>query len=208
MSRGPQMICVTATESGTDEDCEAGGRIAKTLIDHYMRRPSVEDRVMGILAKECNKSLYVPGSADPFGCCDMAALLMLEEEVRWLVSGTSRVYHFFDRKLAGGSGDSPYPLLGQRMAYDPILDPPIRLREGDNAFLLASRKLAETVSVSEMERTLADSSDAADWMEKLIQRAGEDTQFCAATVFVKPMAPRSILQKVRRAILGRAASKR
>lgn len=208
MSRGPQMICVTATESGTDEDCEAGGRIAKTLIDHYMRRPSVEDRVMDILAKECNKSLYVPGSTDSFGCCDMAALLMLEGEARWLVSGTSRVYYFFNRKLAGGSGDSPYPLLGQRLAYDPILDPPVRLREGDNAFLLASRKLAETVSVPEMEEMLADSSDAADWMEKLISRAGADTQFCAATVFVKPMGPQSFFQKFYRAILGQSVSKR
>ena len=202
MSRGPQMICVTATENGTDEDCEAGGRIAKTLIDHYMRRPSLEDRVMGILARECNKSLYVPGSTDPFGCCDMAALLMLEGEVRWLVSGTSRVYYFFDRKLAGGSGDGPYPLLGQRMAYDPILDPPVRLREGDNAFLLASRKLTETVSVSEIEEMLADSSDAADWMEKLIRRAGTDIQFCATTVFVKPMGPQSILHKFYRSIRG------
>lgn len=163
---------------------------------------------MSILAKECNKSLYVPGNTDPFGCCDMAALLMLEGDVRWLVSGTSRVYYFFDCKLAGGSGDSSYPLLGQRMTYDPILDPPVRLREGDNAFLLASRKLAETVSVSEMEETLAASSDAADWMEKLIRLAGTDIQFCATTVFVKPMKPQSLLQKLHRAILCRSVPKR
>lgn len=194
------MICVTATESGTDEDCEAGGRITKTLIDHYMRRPSLDDRVMDILAKECNKSLYVPGSTDSLSCCDMAALLMLEGEARWLVSGTSRIYYFFNRKLAGGSGDSPYPLLGQRMAYDPILDPPIRLQEGDNAFLLASRKLTETVSVPEMEEMLAESSDAADWMERLTSRAGKDIQFCATTVFVKPRGSQSFLQKVRHAI--------
>lgn len=196
------MICVTATESGTDEDCEAGGRITKTLIDHYMRRPSLEDRVLTILAKECSKSLYVPGNTDPFGCCDMAALLLLEGEARWLISGTSRVWYFFERKLAGGSGDRAYPLLGQRMAYDPVLDPPVRLREGDNAFLLASRKLAETVSVSAMEEALAASADAAEWMEKLIALAGTETQFCATTVFLKPMGPQTLLQKLRRAVRG------
>lgn len=162
---------------------------------------------MDILAKECNKSLYVPGNTDSFGCCDMAALLMLEGEVRWLVSGTSQVYYFFNRKLAGGSSDSHYPLLGQRMAYHPILDPPVRLREGDNAFLLASRKLAETVSVAEMEEMLADSSDAAEWMEKLISRAGTNIQFCATTVFVKPRGPQLFLHKFYRAILGRSISK-
>lgn len=208
MSRGPQMICVTATESGTDEDCEAAGRITKTLIDHYMRRPSLEDRVMSILAKECNKSLYVPGNMDSFGCCDMAALLLLEGEARWLVSGTSRVWYFFDGKLVGGSGDSAYPLLGQRMAYDPMLDPPLRLREGNNVFLLASRKLAETVSVPELEETLAESSNAVDWMERLISRAGADTQFCATTVFIKPKGPQSFFQRLHRVILERTASER
>lgn len=208
MSRGPQMICVTATESSTDEDCEAAGRVTKTLIDHYMRRPSLEDRVMDILLKECNKSLYVPGNTDSFGCCDMAALLLLEGEARWLVSGTSRVYYFFDGKLAGGSGGSAYPLLGQRLSYNPILDPSVRLREGDNVFLLASRKLSETVSVPELEETLAGSSDAADWMEKLISRAGADTQFCATTVFLKPRGPQSIFQRLYRAILERMAPER
>lgn len=198
VKRGAAMICVTATESGTDEDCEAAGRVAKVLIDHYARRPSLEDEAIRYISRQCNNSLFTPGDTQCFCRCDMASLLLLDGRVRCFISGNSRIYHFVNQKLEYMTKDSPYPLLGEKFVYTPELDPPFELREGDNAFLISSNKLSEVVAVDKMEELLSESSNAEDWLEKLVECAGQDTQFCATAVFVEPMKMSGIFGLLRR----------
>lgn len=195
--RGPVGVCVTATEAGTDEDCEAAGRIVRIFIDHYMKRPSLRDEALMYITHQCGSTLYAPSDIAPFLLCDMAALLFLEDQARFFVSGGSRVRHFVDGELVRSSRPGQ-PLLGSTRNYVPALEDPFPLQEGENAFLLSSPKLDELVSEDEIREALLGSVDAEGWLGKLVERTGGDAQFCAAAVFMGPAQPAGLRRLLRR----------
>ena len=48
--RGPRMTIATTTEYGVDEDSEYSSRVTRSVIDNYMKRPSLADRAIGTIA--------------------------------------------------------------------------------------------------------------------------------------------------------------
>lgn len=200
--RGPTAIFVTATEAGSDEDCEAAGRVTKVLIDHFTRRPSIEDKAVRYIARQCSNALFPPGDTEALCCCDLGAVLIVDGSVRYFLSGNARIWYFADGKLDHSSGTAAHPLLGERFTYTPELLPPFPLREGNNGFLIASPRLGALVTDQELEEALTASDSAEEWMRKILECAGEDAQFCATAVFLPPSKrrwiPRLLLGKARR----------
>ncbi len=196
--QGPLVVLVAATESGTDEDSEHAGRVARVMIDYYIRRPSLEDVAMNGITKECNNGLFALHERDSLVCCDTAALFVLEDAARFFISGDSFACHFKDRKLVRETSNEPYPLLGEKSKYKPRLEPMFPLEEADNVFLIASNKLRESVTSEQMMETLRDSSNAAEWMDRLVGRAGRETQFCATALFMEPVKSGGLRGMLRR----------
>lgn len=178
------MISAVITERGSDEDCEAGAKAARIAIESFLKRPSMADRAVMAISRLINDGLYIMRSPKNLVMCDGAVLFMLKDTARWFISGTSRIYHFVDGKLAHRSAEEPAPVLGARPDYKARLEAPVLLQDGRNAFLLCSGNLWEKVAVKDMERALAESADPDGWMRALVDLAGAETQFCACAIFL------------------------
>lgn len=184
--RGPVGIFVTATEAGTDEDCEATGRVTKVLIDHYTRRPSLEDKALVYIARQCSNALFLPGNNRAVCCCDLGAVLLMDGSIRYFLSGNARIWHFFDGKLDHSINAAPHPLLGERFSYTPELLPPFSLPEGNNAFLIASPRLCSLITDEALEESLYDAATAKEWIGNIVKHTGQGAQFCMTAVFLPP----------------------
>lgn len=187
------MIIATTTDYGCDEDSESCGRVTRTLIDNFMRRPSVEDRAINALATIANNDLsMLSTSAEHQPMCDAAFVMVDRRRVRFLISGTSVAYHFEGGLLAHRSLPGEADVLGSGPRYAPRLEEPFDLRQVDNAFLTASPAFARCVTDEQVGSALRESKTPEEWMERLRALAG-DVQFCAVAAF-PPKNTHSLLQ--------------
>lgn len=191
--KGQRMIIATTTEYGTDEDTELCGRLTRSFIDSYMRRPSVEDRAVRTISAMAGNDVAMIRAEDHRPVLFDSAFVMLNRNVcRFLVSGRSAAYHFEEGKLAHRSDPMEAPAIGSGPRFEPRLEPAFQLNPVQNAFLTASRSLSDRVSDSEIEEALRQSQSPEEWMERLRSLAGPEKEFCAVTAFL-PVAKPSIL---------------
>lgn len=184
--KGPMMIAATTTDHDTDEDSEAGSRVTRSIIDHFVRRPSLEDRALEALSVMANNDLIMLGhDMEKPMLIDTACIFANKGQGRFLISGSSAVFHFEEGRLARRSSPQTASVIGMGSQYRPALDPPFELRNVDTAFLAASGGLVEAVSEEQIRQALNDSKTPEEWMNRLIELAG-DREFCAITVFLPP----------------------
>ncbi len=184
--KGPMMICVSATQKGTNEDSSSAGVLADIVTQLYVKRPSIEDKAISFITDAANKGLYMIHDKDKPFCCDAVMLFMMKDRFRYVISGDSHIYCFVDGVLNNVSDNRDYPLIGSRLDYKAYISEPFEAKQGENAFLLCSDKLTSLVSTETMEKTLADSISAEDWLYKLVDAAGSEAHFCAAAIILKP----------------------
>ena len=105
--KGPRMIIATTTERGTDEDTENGSRVTRSIIDNFMRRPSLEDRAVTTIytfagTLEAYEGSFAPEEVDHVFTVPVDWLLSHEPEVYGTVLTTIPDEDFpFDR-IPGG----------------------------------------------------------------------------------------------------------
>ena len=198
--KGPRMIIATTTERGTDEDTENGSRVTRSIIDNFMRRPSLEDRAVTAIATMASNDVAMLCSSDEAPIqFDAALILMDRNRARFLISGNSAAYHIENGRLAHFSDRAESTVIGSGPHYRPRLEPVFELRNEKNAFLAASGALAQLLTAEVLESTLNASSGPEDWMHRLEAVAG-DRQFCAVTVFLPQSRPsffRNLFNRVR-----------
>lgn len=187
------MIIATTTEYGTDEDTETCGRLTRSIMDSYMRRPSVEDHaVRKIVVMAGNDASMIQAGSHKPPMYDAALILINRNFCRFLISGSAASYHFEEGTLAHRSDPAEASVIGSGPRYEPRLEPAFQLRPAKNAFLTASRSFAQRVSDQDIEQALQQSQSPEEWMERLKALAGPDTHFCAVAAFL-PMAKPSFL---------------
>ena len=199
--KGPRMIIATTSDHTTDEDTDIGSRVTRSIIDNFLRRPSLEDYALTTIATMASNDLAMLHASDEVPLlCDAAFVLMDRNRARFLISGGSVAYHFENGVLAHQSEPAESSIIGSGPRYQPHLDPVFQLNNEKNAFLTASRALAEKLTRENLEETLNASETPEDWMRKLEALAGDDRQFCAVTVFLPQSSPsffKSLFNRVR-----------
>ena len=178
------MIIATTTDRGTDEDSETAGRITRSMVDNFMRRPSTEDRAVHALSTMANNDLCMMSLNDERPpLCDAAFIFIDRNKARFFISGSSAAYHFENGKLAHRSDPADADIIGSGPRFRPRMEPAFELNQVENAFLAASASLAHAVTDEALEESLRASASPEEWMERLKELAGPDMQFCAITAF-------------------------
>jgi len=178
------MIIATTTDRGTDEDSETAGRITRSMVDNFMRRPSTEDRAVHALSTMANNDLCMMSLNDERPpLCDAAFIFIDRNKARFFISGSSAAYHFENGKLAHRSDPADADIIGSGPHFRPRMEPAFELNQVENAFLTASASLAHAVTDEALEESLRASASPEEWMERLKELAGPDMQFCAITAF-------------------------
>ena len=194
------MIIATTTDHDTDEDTEAASRVTRSVIDNFMRRPSIEDQAMRVILTMANNDLnMMKTGAEESILCDAAFIFMNRNRVRFLISGRSFALHFENGKLVHRSDAREASVIGYGPRFEPRLEEAFELHQEKNAFLAASGALHESLSDEEIEAALNRSETPEEWMEQLKTMAGDDRQFCAVTSFLpvaKPFRLRSLFVRV------------
>lgn len=184
--KGPMMICVSATQRDTNEDSSSAGVLADIVTQLYAKRPSVEDKAISYITDAANRGLYMIHDKDKPFCCDAVMLFMMKDKFRYVISGNSHIYCFADGVLRNTPDNRDYPLIGSRLDYKAYVSEPFEAKQGENAFLLCSDRLTSLVSLPTIQKTLADSASAEEWLNKLVDAAGAEEHFCAAAIILKP----------------------
>lgn len=190
------MTIATTTEYGTDEDTEIGSRVTRSIIDNYMRRPSLKDMAITTIASMASNDLsMMRAGEDRSAPVDAAFVFIDRNHARFLISGRSAAYHFEDGKLLHRSDPKEASVMGQSPRYQPRLEEGFELKPVKNAFLAASPALAAAISDEALEASLEGMESPEVWMEKLKALVGPDKQFCAIAAFL-PLSRPSLLSMV------------
>ncbi|MBQ6324644.1 MAG: hypothetical protein IJI26_01085 [Clostridia bacterium] len=193
------MTIATTTEYGVDEDSEYSSRVTRSVIDNYMKRPSLADRAIGTIATMANNDLMMmQGGTEAAQMFDAAFAFIDQGRVRFFISGGSAAYHFEDGKLLHRSDPSEASLIGSGVRYTPRLEPAFEMGKGKTVILTASRCLAATVSDEALEESLKGAETPEDWMERLKALVGQDKQFCAIAAFLPTEKPSMLKAMLRR----------
>ena len=183
------MIIATITEYGTDADSELAGRVLRSAADSFMRRPSVEDKAIRMISIMANNDLNMMCGMDDGARCDGALVFLEGNRARFLMSGSAAAYHFEEGQLAHRSKAQEVSCIGSGVRYEPYMEPVFELKPGRNAFLTASRGLAEAVGDREIEQALKASETPEQWMNCIRELAGPEREFCAVAAFLPDRRP-------------------
>ena len=183
------MIIATITEYGTDEDSELSSRVLRSVADSFLRRPSVEDKPVRMIAIMASNDLNMMRGMDDPPRCDGALVLLDGNKARFLMSGLAAAYHFEEGRLAHRSKPEEVSCIGSGVRYEPYMEPVFELKPGRNAFLTASRGLAGALDDRAVEEALKASETPEQWMERLAALAGPERAFCAVAAFLPDRRP-------------------
>lgn len=188
--KGPRMIIATTTDQATEEDTEVSSRVTRSMFDNFMRRPSLEDQAILTIASMANNDLAMMRSIDSDQIlCEAAFVFIDQSRYRFLISGQSAAWHFENGRIVHRSNAEKAPVIGAGVHYTARLEPIFELGQEKNAFLTASRTLAENLTDDDLEETLQASETPEEWMQHLVEKVGPQKQFCAITAFLPNEKP-------------------
>ena len=177
-------------ERKSDTNGEAEGTIADIAVKSFTKRPALQEGPLISIFNFMNNALFVKNRPGKVYKCDAAFLMLIRNSFRWVISGTSRVLYFADRKLIEQSEKKEYPRLGIQPSYSPELSPVYKVQKAENAFFLCSKSLTDAIGEEGIEKALRDASSQDDWMRRVEEMAG-DTDFAAQALILpdKKKAP-------------------
>lgn len=193
------MTIATTTEYGVDEDSEYASRVTRSIIDCFMKRPSLEDHAIRTIACMANNDLLMlrAGEENPL-TFDAAFAFIDQGRMRFLISGCAAAYHFEEGRLVHRSDPGEASAIGTGVRYQPRLEAPFEIGRGKNVILTASRCLAGTVPDAALEESLRGTEDPEAWMERLKALVGPGRQFCAVAAFLPTERPSMLKTMLRR----------
>lgn len=175
-----------------------GDIASKTAVNSLMRlaeQPRLPNRdEITYLLEQANREILKQQENDFHMKTTVVCLRIEDGQAVWTHIGDSRLYHFYEGRLADYTLDHSVPqlavMMGEierkdipkqdersslfRVLGDEILNPdihdPITLEPGRHAFLLCSDGFWEFISDEEMEEELNDSRNAAEWLGRMRQR--------------------------------------
>ena len=194
--KGKSLIC-SMIERRSDEKAngEPEARVAEIVTKSFEKRPTFQDGPLISIANMMNNSVFVGNKPGSVYNCDAAFLFLVKNSYRWMISGTSRVLYFVDRKLVNQSEKKEFPRIGLQPSFTPELGPINRIIKGQNAFFLCSKALTDKIGEEGIEKALADSQTQDEWMRKVEEMAG-DTDFAAQALILPEQRKAPILSFV------------
>ena len=181
-------------EKRSETNGEAENLIADICTKSYLKRPSMKDSAFIAISSFMNNAIFVKNKPGHVYECDAAMLFMKSSSFRWMISGTSRVLYFIDKKLSAQSDLREYPRIGIKPSYTPEPGPVMKCEKGENAFFLCSKALTDKIGVEGIEKALSGASNQDEWMAAVEEMAG-DTDF-AAQALIMPEKMRMPITKI------------
>ena len=170
-------------ERKSDTNGEAEGTIADIANKSFTKRPALQEGPIVSIFNFMNNALFVKNRPGKVYKCDAAFVMLVRNSFRWVISGTSRVLYFADRKLIEQSEKKEYPRLGLQPSYSPEMSPVFKVEKAENAFFLCSKSLTDAIGEEGIEKALRDASSQDDWMRRVEEMAG-DTDFAAQALIL------------------------
>ena len=180
--RGRSLIC-SMIEKRSDSDGEAEIRIADISTKSFIKRPALKDAAFIAISTFMNNAIFVKNRPGSVYMCDAAFLAVIKSKFRWMISGTSRVLYFVDKKLKYQSDMKEYPRIGLQPSYNPELGPIYNCEKGENAFFLCSKALTDAIGVEGIENALNKAASQDEWM-RLVEEMAGDTDFAAQALIM------------------------
>lgn len=159
-------------------------RAVNVSTNSFVQRPSMRDEAVEAITGFVNEGIYGMQAPGKTVFCSTAALYIFRKQARWAVSGNAKIYYFSDGKLQSVSAGNEDVILGKRLNLHCKYEPPFELQKGSNSFLIISAADKIDPDISVLERELASSSDAAEWVEKISSELKK--QRCTALAVILP----------------------
>ncbi|MCR4845108.1 MAG: hypothetical protein K5865_00020 [Eubacterium sp.] len=182
-------------ERKSDTSGEAEGAIADIAVKSFTKRPALQEGPLISIFNFMNNALFVKNKPGRVYKCDAAFMMLIRNSFRWVISGTSRVFYFADRKLIEQSDKKEYPRLGLQPTYTPEMSPVFKVQKAENAFFLCSKSLTDAIGEAGIEKALQEASSQDDWMRRIEEMAG-DTDFAAQALILPNQRKAPILSFV------------
>ena len=162
---------------------QAEGIIADISTKSFTKRPALQSGPLVSIFNFMNNAVFVNNKPGNVYKCDAAFLLLVKSSFRWVISGTSRVLYFANKKLVAESEKKEFPRVGLQPTYEPVLGDIYKVEKGENAFFLCSKALTDAIGSEGIEKALQDATSQDDWMRRVEERAG-DTDFAAQAIIL------------------------
>ena len=91
---------------------QAEGILADISTKSFTKRPALQSGPVISILNFMNNAVFVNNKPGNVYKCDAAFLLLVKSSFRWVVSGTSRVLYFANKKLVAESEKKEYPRIG------------------------------------------------------------------------------------------------
>ena len=170
-------------EKRSNTNGEAENLIADISTKSFCKRPALQEGPLVSIFNFMNNAIFVKNKPGSVYMCDAAFLMLVKSHFRWIISGTSRLLYFVDRKLEIQSEAKEYPRLGIKPTYTPEFAQVEKCRKAENAFFLCSKSLTDKIGVEGIEKALQEASSQDDWMRRVEEMAG-DTDFAAQALIL------------------------
>ncbi|MCR5214715.1 MAG: hypothetical protein K6E10_09880 [Eubacterium sp.] len=162
---------------------EAEVQLADICMKSFMKRPALQEAPLISISGFMNNAIFVKNKPGHVFKCDAAFLMMVKSHFRWLISGTSRVLYFADRKLKVQSEPKEFPRIGMQPTYNPAISEVFQLEKAENAFFLCSKALTDKIGADGIEKALQQASSQDDWMRRVEEMAG-DLEYAAQALIL------------------------
>ncbi|SEQ74422.1 hypothetical protein SAMN02910369_02347 [Lachnospiraceae bacterium NE2001] len=162
---------------------QAEGIIADISTKSFTKRPALQQGPLVSILNFMNNAVFVNNKPGNIYKCDAALLMLVKSSFRWVISGTSRVLYFANKKLVAESEKKEYPRIGIQPTYTPELSEIRKVEKGENAFFLCSKSLTDAIGSEGIEKALQDATSQDDWMRRVEEMAG-DTDFAAQALIL------------------------
>ncbi len=162
---------------------EVENRIADICTRSFLKRPALQEGALVSISSFMNNAIFVKNTPGNVYKCDAAFLMLVKSHFRWLISGTSRVLYFADKKFKAQSEPKEYPRIGIQPSYNPEMSEVIKLEKAENAFFLCSKVLIDKIGVQGIEKALGEASSQDDWMRRVEEMAG-DLEYAAQALIL------------------------
>ena len=162
---------------------QAEGIIADISTKSFTKRPALQQGPLVSILNFMNNAVFVNNKPGNIYKCDAAFLMLVKSSFRWVISGTSRILYFANKKLVAESEKKEYPRIGIQPTYTPELSEIRKVEKGENAFFLCSKSLTDAIGSEGIEKALQDATSQDDWMRRVEEMAG-DTDFAAQALIL------------------------
>lgn len=170
-------------EKRSSTNGEAEKLIADISTKSFCKRPALQEGPLVSISNFMNNAIFVKNRPGDIYKCDAAMLMLVKNHFRWMISGTSRVLYFVDKKLKEQSQKKEYPRIGLQPSFTPEFGEVYKVEKGENAFFLCSKALTDAIGEAGIEKALQEATSQDDWMRRVEEMAG-DTDFAAQALIL------------------------